>query len=387
MHCLMMMMMRVLYSQFSLPFIAHTMVVQASCKYTGYKLSCLTIHPHESYHSEPLIFGTGSADENVGTQDESLTSNRITLWSLDTNKLGAFDALQSLCVAPHESGDVLDIQFLASSSAVLAASSSGIVSVYQYNYLGENMINLTRQAQSSVLFSVNGRPAPVTGVSLQDDNVAAVGDTGDVAVFPFTRVHEKLVPTRVLSDPDGCALNGVSFSTPSQIVTVNHAGRMRVWDLRQPGNQSVRAVKSSSTGNNPLLSVKTHPSQPNILATSSYAGVVDVWDVRFEDAPLRSVVISESPVWDVRFHPTRNSQMVCCSEDGSASLLDFDPYQKYPQGGFVPEQTRVDGDEMVLGCDTLLESGGIGLSAIDTRRGVAIAIADNHAVYVVGGLE
>ncbi|KJE89082.1 hypothetical protein CAOG_000632 [Capsaspora owczarzaki ATCC 30864] len=339
------------------------MVVQASCKYTGYKLSCLTIHPHESYHSEPLIFGTGSADEN--------TSNRITLWSLDTNKLGAFDALQSLCVAPHESGDVLDIQFLASSSAVLAASSSGIVSVYQYNYLGENMINLTRQAQSSVLFSVNGRPAPVTGVSLQDDNVAAVGDTGDVAVFPFTRVHEKLVPTRVLSDPDGCALNGVSFSTPSQIVTVNHAGRMRVWDLRQPGNQSVRAVKS----------------QPNILATSSYAGVVDVWDVRFEDAPLRSVVISESPVWDVRFHPTRNSQMVCCSEDGSASLLDFDPYQKYPQGGFVPEQTRVDGDEMVLGCDTLLESGGIGLSAIDTRRGVAIAIADNHAVYVVGGLE
>ena len=122
-------------------------------------------------------------------------------------------------------------------------------------------------------------------------------------------------------EADSSNITGLQYVSTKEVVSINSTGQLKVWDIRQPSTQAQKILTLSGNAC-PLLSIDKHPNQPHILVTGHGDGVIGIWDIRQEKAPVTLIDAHESEVWQVKFHPIYPDNLFTCSEDGSCWFWD-----------------------------------------------------------------
>lgn len=276
-------------------------------KFVSQKISKTRWRPvSASSLQQPDVFATGSWDNE---------ENKLSIWSA-----GGFGALNPdedyqgdiklLCDIRH-SGDVMDMQFL-DKERIVTASSTGTVSVFRHHQNNQTLSEKQKWTRAHHHVGFKSSAAPCTSIVCSCPEIVSVGEDGRINLF---RADCKDI-VRTIDDADSSTMHAVTFLRTTEILTVNSIGQLKMWDLRQQGNDPTQIF--SVTGDRiPLHCVDRHPSQQHIVATGGQDGVLCVWDVRQGQMPISLLTAHEAEMWEVHFHPSKPDHLFTCSEDGS----------------------------------------------------------------------
>ncbi|CAH2250829.1 nucleoporin Nup43 [Pelobates cultripes] len=276
-------------------------------KFVSQKISKTRWRPvSASSLQQPDVFATGSWDNE---------ENKLSIWS--TGGFGALNTEEDyqgdfklLCDIRHN-GDVLDMQFL-DKDRIVTASSSGSVTIFRHHQNNQTLSEKQRWVQAHHHVGSKGIAAPCTSVVCSNPEIVSVGEDGRINLF---RADSKEV-VRIIDDADSSAMHAVTFLRTTEILTVNSFGQLKMWDLRQQGNDPTQIF--SVTGDRiPLHCVDRHPSQQHIVATGGQDGMLCIWDVRQSRMPISLLNAHEAKMWEIHFHPSKPDHLFTCSEDGS----------------------------------------------------------------------
>lgn len=311
-------------------------------KFTSEKLSCVRWQP-------PVMQGLQNSDTFVtGSWDNSV--NSLLVWKLsngdETSRKGRRDPSEASRfgdIKPPETyvepeiilreshvGDVTDLKF-AGHQTLLVSSSCGSVQSFS---VADDSKKLIPTQKWEDLHHLKMSSCPCTCMSVSGTDVATCGEDGRINVLRLD--HRK--PVRIIGDADSCSLNAIIHSKTHEVITVNSAGQLKVWDVRQDGNTPVRIFLV--TGKKVALHcVDRHPTQPHLVAAGGEDGTLSMWDLRKEHLPVTLFDSHESHVWEVKFHPTNPNNLFTCSDDGSVLHWQTKPgltssRPSTPLGGF-----------------------------------------------------
>ncbi|KAH9505632.1 Nucleoporin Nup43 [Bulinus truncatus] len=204
-----------------------------SVKFVSKKISKIRWRPTTDVKSLPsTIFVTGSWDDQ---------QNTIGVWDL-RDRLKASEEADDINTLDHEpqkifekphSGDVLDIQYL-SSTTFAVASSSGSVSVYRHSSRNESLSHLcTWNKQHHFKY---GSPASCTCLAPKgDDWLASGGEDGRVVISALDQQQ----PVQTLDKADSCTINDLTFLKQTELLAVNSFGQLKTFDLRQDQKHNI----------------------------------------------------------------------------------------------------------------------------------------------------
>jgi len=219
---------------------------------------------------------------------------------------------QLLCQAVH-AGDVTDMTF-TTPEHILASSSNGSLTAYRYNPRTQTLSasyswsNLHHHTQPGL----TGQCACTGVTSRGEEAVVTVGEDGSITLLNM----DQRQPVRVIERADSCSLHAVTFLKHSEAATVNAIGQLKVWDMRQAGNEPARILHLAGE-RTPLYCVDKHPTQPHIVATGGREGTLCVWDMRQDKYPVTLLSAHNATMWELQFHPLYADHLFTCSDDGS----------------------------------------------------------------------
>ncbi|EDO33534.1 predicted protein [Nematostella vectensis] len=282
-------------------------------KYVGHKISKARWASARQGSLEPSdTFTTGGWDDH---------RNRLSVWQIEDipAEPGAVTGTtpnEPILVADTEHiGDVTDIQYVGPESVVVA-SSSGNVSLYQYNT--KRKVIYIEQVWERMHFHLD-QSCPCTSVatSQTSSDIITAGEDGRLNVLKTGNQN----PIRFYDSADSTSINDITFTTTSEVVGVTFSGQVKMWDLRNRNNKPSRTMLLSGD-RVPLLCVDKHPTQPHLLAAGGQDGVLSIWDMRQEQYPVTLLEGHSAEVWEVKFHPQKADHLFTCSEDGSVWQWD-----------------------------------------------------------------
>ncbi|KAM8947093.1 nucleoporin Nup43 [Pelodytes ibericus] len=276
-------------------------------KFVSQKISKTRWRPvSASSLQQPDVFATGSWDNE---------ENKVSLWS--NGDFGAINYDEDyqgdpklLCDIKH-SGDVMDLQFL-DKDRIVTGSSTGSVTIFRHHQNNQTLSEKQRWEHAHHHVGSKSNAAPCTGIVCSSPEIVSVGEDGRINLF---RADSKDI-VRTIDDADSSTMHAVTFLRTTEILTVNSIGQLKMWDLRQQGNDPTQIF--SVTGERvPLHCVDRHPSQQHVVATGGQDGMLCLWDVRQSRMPISLLNAHEAEMWEVHFHPSKPDHLFTCSEDGS----------------------------------------------------------------------
>ncbi|XP_053315942.1 nucleoporin Nup43 [Spea bombifrons] len=276
-------------------------------KFVSQKISKTRWRPvSASSLQQPDVFAAGSWDNE---------ENKVSVWTTgDFGAINLDDDYQGepklLCDIRH-SGDVLDLQYL-DQERVVTASSTGSVTIFRHHQNNQTLSEKQKWVRAHHHVGSEGSAAPCTGIVCSSPEIVSVGEDGRINFF---RADSKDI-VRTIDDADSSTMHAVTFLRTTEILTVNSIGQLKMWDLRQQGNDPTQIF--SVTGDRiPLHCVDRHPSQQHIVATGGQDGMLCIWDVRQSRMPISLMNAHKAEMWEVHFHPSKPDHLFSCSEDGS----------------------------------------------------------------------
>jgi len=271
--------------------------------FIGHKVSKLCWIPSRNGNSSADEFVTASWDD---------TQNSITRWKIpdesgDDNNPEPYMRNQMLI-----NGSVTDLALLDCEKAV-CTTSVGSVAVISLNDTDGEMSTVYLWEKLHQ-YSSTSECASCTSLAINDSTVVTGGEDGRMNLLQLGARK----PLKVLENADNSNITALRFLNSCEIASINTTGQLKIWDSQIFSNP----VKTLTLSGNacPLLSLDKHPNQPHILVTGHGDGVIGIWDIRQEKAPVTLLNAHESEVWQVRFHPLYPNNLFSCSEDGSCWL-------------------------------------------------------------------
>lgn len=274
----------------------------ATFSFIGQKISkiCWCARNHSSTNTNHFV--TGSYDDKT---------NFLTYWNIPDEGVGSEpEMMNNLQV----DGSVTDMVFM-SPSMLLCSSSLGDVSLVAVRDLGLNEVQKWSKLHQ---YEATREPSVCCCIATSNNEIITGGEDGRINLLLVDRKK----PVRVLENADSSNITGIQFLTTNEIVSVNTTGQLKLWDIRQPEIDKPQKVLTLSGNACPLLSVDKHPNQPHILVTGHGDGVIGIWDVRQEKAPVTLIDAHQAEVWQVKFHPLYPDNLFTCSQDGSCWFWD-----------------------------------------------------------------
>ncbi|KAM4694525.1 nucleoporin Nup43 [Discoglossus pictus] len=275
-------------------------------KFVSQKISKTRWRPiSASTLQQPDVFATGSWDNE---------ENKVSLWSSgDCGPMSMDEEYQGdpklLCDIRH-SGDVMDMQFL-DQERIITASSTGSVLILRHHQNNQTL-SVNHKWEQAHHVGSNSTGAPCTSVMCNSPEIVSVGEDGRMNLF---RADTKEI-VRTIDDADSSTMHAVTFQRTTEILTVNSIGQMKMWDMRQQGDDPTQIF--SMTGERiPLHCIDRHPNQQHIIATGGQDGMLCIWDIRQGRVPLSLLTAHDAEMWEVHFHPSNPDHLFTCSEDGS----------------------------------------------------------------------
>ncbi|KAG8583050.1 hypothetical protein GDO81_008261 [Engystomops pustulosus] len=274
-------------------------------KYVSQKISKTRWRPvPASSLQQPDVFAAGSWDNE---------ENKVSLWSI-----GDFGAIHMeeeyladpklLCDIRHK-GDVMDLQFL-DQERIVTASSTGRVTIFRHHQGNQTLSEKQKWEHAHRLCECVKWPRSSTapGVVCNNPEIVSVGEDGRINLF---RADSKEIVRTSIS-----TIHAVIFLRTTEILTVNSIGQLKMWDLRQQGNDPTH-IFSMANERVPLHCLDRHPSQQHVVATGGQDGMLCIWDVRQSRTPISLLTAHDAEMWEVHFHPSKPDHLFTCSEDGS----------------------------------------------------------------------
>ncbi|KAM4772509.1 nucleoporin Nup43 [Rhinophrynus dorsalis] len=281
-------------------------------KFVSQKISKTRWRPiSTSSLQQPDVFATGSWDNE---------ENKVSLWTVgDFGVINLDEDYQGdpklLCDIQHN-GDVMDMQFL-DHERIVTSSSTGSVTIFRHHQNNQTLSVNQKWEQAHHHVGSGSTRAPCTGIVCHSPEIVSVGEDGRINFF---RADSKEI-VRTIDDADSSTMHGVTFLRTTEILTVNSIGQLKMWDLRQQGNDPTQ-IFSVTSERVPLHCVDRHPNQQHLVATGGQDGMLCIWDVRQGRMPMSLLNAHEAEMWEVHFHPSNPDHLFTCSEDGS--LLHWD---------------------------------------------------------------
>ncbi|XP_068135617.1 nucleoporin Nup43 [Hyperolius riggenbachi] len=276
-------------------------------KFVSQKISKTRWRPvSASCLQQPDLFAAGSWDNE---------ENKVSIWS--TGDFGTINMEEDyladpklLCEIRHK-GDVMDMQFL-DQERIVTASSSGRVTVFRHHQNNQTLSEKQKWENAHCHSGSKDVGAPCTGIICNNPEIISVGEDGRINVF---RADSKDI-VRTIDDADSSTMHAVTFLRTTEILTVNSIGQLKMWDLRQQGNDPTQ-IFSVANERVPLHCLDRHPSQQHVVATGGQDGMLCFWDVRQSKMPISLLSAHNAEMWEVHFHPSKPDHIFTCSEDGS----------------------------------------------------------------------
>ncbi|XP_018421147.1 PREDICTED: nucleoporin Nup43 [Nanorana parkeri] len=254
----------------------------------------------------PDLFAVGSWDNE---------ENKVSIWS--TGDFGTINMDEDYLVEPkllcdiRHRGDVTDLQFL-DQERIVTASSTGRVTIFRHHQTNQTLSEKQKWEHAHSHAGSNDVGAPCTGIVCSSPDIVSVGEDGRINVF---KADSKDI-VRTIDDADSSTMHAVTFLRTTEILTVNSIGQLKMWDLRQQGNDPTQ-IFSVANERVPLHCLNRHPSQQHVVATGGQDGMLCIWDVRQSKIPVSLLSAHDAEMWEVHFHPSKPDHIFTCSEDGS----------------------------------------------------------------------
>lgn len=276
-------------------------------KYVSQKISKTRWRPvPPSSLQQPDVFAAGSWDNE---------ENKVSIWS--TGDFGTINVEEDyladpklLCDIKHK-GDVMDLQFL-DQERIVTGSSTGRVTIFRHHQGNQTLSEKQKWEYAHHHVGSDGTGAPCTGIVCNNPEIVSVGEDGRINLF---RADSKEI-VRTIDDADSSTIHAVIFLRSTEILTVNSIGQLKMWDLRQQGNDPTH-IFSIANERVPLHCLDRHPSQQHVVATGGQDGMLCIWDVRQSRTPISLLTAHDAEMWEVHFHPSKPDHLFTCSEDGS----------------------------------------------------------------------
>ncbi|KAI0237410.1 Nucleoporin Nup43 [Lamellibrachia satsuma] len=291
------------------------MAEETTCvaKFVSQKISKIRWQPTPKHViQQSNIFATGSWDND---------KNHLSVWQLERSTLpddsmaGDKDAgfvpewEPTLLNELEHAGDITDLVFLTT-ELLLVASSTGTVQVCRYQSTTQRLI--ISWVWQGLHHNMRGACACTGLATRMDDTFTTIGEDGRMNIMCV----EHRQPVREINNADSCTLNSACFLKQSEVATVNSTGQLKVWDLRQQGDEPAKVFQP--TGDRVSLHcVDKHPTQQHIVATGGQDGTLCTWDMRQDRFPVSLLSAHTADMWEVKFHPSHPNSLFTCSEDGS----------------------------------------------------------------------
>jgi nuclear pore complex protein Nup43 len=206
-------------------------------------------------------------------------------------------------------GSITDLALL-DSERMVCSTSVGDAVVVSLDDMNDEMRTVF-QWEKIHGYGATSECAPCTCIAVSDNTLATGGEDGKINLLQFGSKK----PLKTLENADNSNITALRFLNSKEFASINTTGQLKIWDCQAMDNP----VKTLTLSGNacPLLSVDKHPNQPHILVTGHGDGVIGIWDIRQDRAPVTLIDAHESEVWQVRFHPLYPDNLFSCSEDGS----------------------------------------------------------------------
>ena len=232
--------------------------------------------------------------------------------------------LRFLCSLDHDS-DVNRLVCSPKKPSLLAAKgSSGAVTLFDYKREGGMKLGSFQSSAAVEGFAVAWSP-------MTSSWLATGGHDGSLSLWDTEAQSTPSAPLFATQAHDG-PLNDLSFSRHGpQLTTVGEDCGIAIWDVREAFS------KSQLTTAGECLTVDWSPSDQNLLATGGKEKMVQVWDLRFFKAPLKTLLGHQGEVLQVRWCPVVGAQFAqisassflgTCSQDGDAILWNLEETEK-----------------------------------------------------------
>ncbi|MEE6525537.1 hypothetical protein FKM82_025603, partial [Ascaphus truei] len=115
---------------------------------------------------------------------------------------------------------------------LVTASSTGSVTIFRHHQNNQTLSLNQRWERAHRHVGSDGTGAPCTSVVCNSPEIVSVGEDGRMNLF---RVDNKEI-VRTIDDADSSTMHAVTFLRTTEILTVNSIGQLKMWDLRQQGN-------------------------------------------------------------------------------------------------------------------------------------------------------
>eukprot|EP01083_Nonionella_stella_P066959 176755_1 len=281
------------------------------------------------------------SSRTLATGSWNALKNEIRFWNYDV--ANPTQPLKPSAARITHSGDVGDLQFL--NSHILASCSDiGDVSIYEI----PTEIHSSREKEDNFVFGSSPpsvktlhkfehiHNSPVTSIAFQPhtSTLVSCGEDGQLSVMDISTQSSKLFERSCQS-----SASTLRFCTPSTMAVSCGNGQIFVFDIRTDMNDPVLSSRVHSTS---LTCLAVHPHRPELLATGSEDGVLQLWDTRrtprldrsgsagsestmrrggFE--VLSANVLHFGPIWELLFNPAEPTLIISCGEDQNVLETDF----------------------------------------------------------------
>jgi len=269
--------------------------------FIGQKVSKLCWAAKRNGDLNPNEFITASWDD---------TRNSVTQWKIPDESTNEGDNPEPYMTNQvFVNGSITDLGIL-DSERLVCSTSVGDAVVVSLDDMSDEM-RIAFQWEKIHGYEATSESAPCTCLALSDNILVTGGEDGKINLLQLGSKK----PLKTLENADNSNITALRFLNSKEFASINTTGQLKIWDCQA----MERPVKTLTLSGNacPLLSIDKHPNQPHILVTGHGDGVIGIWDIRQDHAPVTLIDAHESEVWQVRFHPLYPDNLFSCSEDGS----------------------------------------------------------------------
>ncbi|XP_042868559.1 nucleoporin Nup43-like [Penaeus japonicus] len=347
---------------------ASTSSVSVSKKYVSRKVKTVRWKPPStSDFGDTHTFVSGSWDDS---------ENVVAVWHVP----GCEEDPTLIHQLSHPA-NVNDIQYVTR-EAFATAGGNGSVQLFQHN----NNDQLESKATWNRIHTVLGGSAPCTALATNGDQIASVGEDGNLVILNPNQDQ----PVRRIESVGGCSMYAVVYVRASEVVTANMQGHLKLWDLRaqQPARATLLSPDQIA-----VCHLAGHPTQQHLVAAGGEDGAMAIWDMRNIAQPVTLISAHNGPITEVRFHPAAPDHLFTCGLDGQ--ILHWDASasaqptpvsfkgSREPSGASITVWLSSDVARGAIDTTCIIPQSPLPINSLDVEGPTLIAGSDNESIYTV----
>lgn len=340
--------------------------------FISHKVNKVRWKPEGNLDSETFL--TGSWDNDI---------NELTLWMYPPlSEEEDLDLYPCHVHTQQHEGSVTEIKFVDNSRFVVSSSLGSVKLLRIVDRTEAASTHFSELiAWDNIHYFMSGDESPCTGLATFDKDIASIGEDGRIVLLT---AHQQS-PVAVVDDADSCSLRCVIFLKHNELLTGNHRGQMKVWDLRSRLDKPEHTFMLSGDQQVGASCITQHPTQQHLILQGGDDGSITVWDLRHNNVPVTLMSAHSQAVSELQFHPDRPEHVFTCSLSGELWHWDTTAMTRLTAENIMEENPWLSGDvaKHRMEVFSLMQPLHLPVNSLDVNQTRLVCGCDNEAVYVI----